>query len=320
MIVTNIDQVREVIPINARVEFSTLRPYLILAEEKFLQPVLGELFYKRLDDLEDPNEKEAVVVKKCIYAVANYAMWHGFDMLNVTFDDSGFLRSDKDSGLYRYQEENLKSRFKNDAFDHLDGLIEYLQNNISDFSEFKESEFYIETSDSFFKTTSEFNKIYNINNSRLVFLQISRFFDRVIDFEIIPTTGQALFNKIKEEIKKDNPDENILKLVPYIKKTLAFLSVAYGLNELGLKLTEKGMFFETEESGSDSNIKTTMASNELKEQIFNRVKNTGNSYKAMLFEYLRSNSEQYPEFTQLNDTIKSNPFRRDNAGKKTFFV
>ena len=316
MIVSNIDQVRGVIPINARVDFATLKPYIIVAEEKFLQPVLGDSFYKRLDELENPNEKEAVVVKKCISAVANYAMWHGFDMLNVTFDDSGFLRSGKDSGLYRYQEENLKSRFKNDAFDHLDSLIEYLQNNVSEFSEFKNSDFYVETSGSFFKTTSEFNKIYNINNSRLVYLQIARFFDRVIDFEIIPTTGQELYERIKDEMKKDDGDDDIMKLVPYIKKALAFLAVAYGINELGLQVTEKGMFFETDEG----DIKTTIASNELKEQIFTRVKNTGNSYKAMLWEFLRSNAEKYPEFTQLDDSIKSNPFRRDNSGKKTFFV
>lgn len=321
MIVETIDQVREAVPVNARMEYETLKPYLQIAEEKFLLQVLGQSFYEKLDDLSSPDDKEEKVLKKCRISAVNYAMWHGFDMLNVTMNDSGFLRADKDTGLYRYQEENLKRRFKNDAFDALDNLIEYLQGNADNFTEFKSSEFYTETKEAFFKNTADFNQIYNINNSRLVFLQFSRFFDRVIDFEIIPTMGQALYKKVVDEMKKDqDQDPDLISLVPFVKKAMAFLSVAYGIDELGLQVTDKGMFFEVQDASSNSNVKESPADADLKQQIYQRARKTGDSYKAMLFEFLRDNSEKYPDFTQLDEETTSNPYRRDNSGKKTFFT
>jgi hypothetical protein len=325
MIVKSIDQVREVIPVNASVDYSTLTPYLQIAEDKFLLPVLGQSFYDELDSAENPTEAQAKALKKCRAASVNYAMYHGFDMLNVTFADNGYLRSDKDTGLYRYQEENLKDRFKNDAFDNLDNLIEYLQTNASTFEQFRSSQFYTDTKGTFFPNTRSFNDIYNINNSRLVFLQIARFFDRVIDFEIVPAIGRTLYDKVVAEMKKETgsgqqPDISLITLTPYIRKPLAYLAVAYGIDEIGLRITEKGLYFETSQAGSNSNIQTILASAELKQQIYQRVKKTGDSYKAMLFNYLRDHSDQYPDFTQLDEKTTSNPYRRNNSGKKTFFA
>lgn len=321
MIVTTIDQVRDVVPINALVEYETLKPYLQIAEEKFLLKVLGQSFYDQLVALQSPESTQEKALKKCRIATVNYAMWHGFDMLNVTFDDSGFMRSSKESGLYRYQEENIKSRLKNDAFDGLDNLIEFLQKNATTFTEFQNSEFYTKTKGSFFPNTSDFDRIYSINNSRLVFLQFAKFFERVIDFEIIPTTGKSLYDKVVAEMKKtSDQDQKLMELVDLIRKPLAFLSVAYGIDEFGLQVTDKGMFFETQESGTNSNIKTTMATEEQKQQLYNRVKKTGDQYKSMLFSFLRDNSDDYPDFTQLDDNTTSNPYRRDNAGKKTFWT
>jgi hypothetical protein len=321
MIVKSIDQVREVIPVNASVEYATLTPYLQIAEDKFLLPVLGQSFYDELESTTTPTEAQAKALKKCRTAAVNYAMYHGFDMLNVTFADNGYLRSDKDTGLYRYQEENLKDRFKNDAFDGLDNLIEYLQTNASTFEQFQSSQFYTDTKGSFFPNTKTFNDIYNINNSRLVFLQIARFFDCVIDFEIVPTIGRTLYDKVVAEMKKEtDKDTTFMALTPYIRKPLAYLSVAYGIDEIGLRVTEKGLYFETSQAGNNSNIQTTLASAELKQQIYQRVKKTGDSYKAMLFNYLRDHSDQYPDFTQLDEKTTLNPYRRNNTGKKTFFA
>ena len=45
----------------------------------------------------------------------------------------------------------------------------------------------------------------------------------------------------------------------------------------------------------------------------------GARYKEMLLDYLKDNADKYPDFTQTS-TENTNPYRRDNSGKRTFFA
>lgn len=322
MLVRTTEQIRTVIPVNARVEFDTFQPYIEAVEMQIIIPVLGQALYTELDAIADDTgtANQKALLKKVRYSLVHLCMFKGFDMLNVTFDESGFERVSKEAGLYRYQEENLKSVFKNEGYNGIDLLLEFLQVNLSQFEKFKSSAFYLNIKGSFFPTTMVFNQIYGIGNSRLVFLQVSRFFDQVLDFQIKPLMGAALYNKVVLEMKKENnQDPDLMALVPYIRKPLAFLSVASGMDELGMQVTEKGLFFETQIAGSNSQIQTTQATEMQKYTLLEKAKVNGARYKEMLLDYLKNNADKYPDFTQL-DLDNTNPYRRDNSGKKIFFA
>lgn len=315
MLVTTLEQIREVLPVNATTDFDTYKPYVNLAESTFLTKVLGQSLYDKLDG-ETPDE---TAVKKARFCIVNYAMFSGFDMLNVTYDEDGFRRAAKDVSLYRYQEENLKDLFKNAAYNGIDDLIEYLQGNISQFEEFKTSQFYLDAKASFFPTTNSFDSIYGINGSRLVFLQISKYFSRVIDFDIIPTIGRPLYNQVVAEMEKEtDANADLLALVPYIRKPLAFLAVAAGVTEMGLQITEKGMFFEEQQSNSQSHINTKRVNADAINAIYRQNSGLGQRYISLLFEYLRDNADKYTAFTLKDASV--NPFIRNNSGRKTFWA
>jgi hypothetical protein len=325
MIVNTIDQVREVVPINALVQFETVQPYLSTAEKTFIRPIVGEALYEDItSEPTDPEDPDTVdhsdLLVHIRYCIVNYAMFHGFDMLNVTFDENGFKRSSEKTGLYRYQEENLKEVFKNDAYNGVDRLIEYLQKKISTYEAFKTSPYYLEMKGSFFPSTHSFDQVYSVSGSRLVFLKISRFFERVVDFEIVPLMGRVLFNKVVDEMRKeDDQDPDLMALIPYIRKPLAFFAVANGLDEIGMQVTEKGLLFETQIAGSGTVIQRDQISPEQRDWLHKKTLTTGIRYKSMLFDYLRDNASKYPDFLQ--GAQKSiNPFRRENSGKKTFWT
>ena len=319
MLINSIEQIRTVVPVNGTAGFETFSPYLDAAEEQFIIPLLGIELYTELAAIaaNAGTDPQKALLKKVHYSLVHLAMWSGFDMLNVTFDDSGFERVSKEKGLYRYQEENLKVVFKKQGYNGMDGILEYLMLNIASFEKFKSSAFYVEMKGSFFPTTSVFNAIYGIGNSRLIFLQIDRFFEPVIDFEIVPLLGRALFDKVVAEMKKEgekNPD--LMALVSYIRKPLAYLAVASGIDEVGIQLTEKGLFFETQVGTNASHIETVPAN---VENIRNKALVNGKRYKDVLLNYLKANADKYPDFTQ-TDLTNTNPFRRDNTGKKTFWA
>ena len=322
MLVRTTAQIRTIVPVNARVEFGTFEPYIAAAETQIIIPVLGQELYAELDAVADDSgtDDQKALLKKVRYSLINLCMFKGFDMLNVTFDESGFERVSKETGLYRYQEENLKGVFKNEGYNGIDLLLEFLQVNLSKYAKFKTSEFYLDIKGSFFPTTMVFNKIYGIGNSRLVFLQIARFFDQVIDFQIKPLLGSALYDKVLVEMKKaDNQDPDLMALVPYIRKPLAFLAVAGGMDELGMLVTEKGLLFETQIAGMVSHVQTTQASDAQMFSLLEKAKVNGARYKEMLLDHLKTNANKYPDFTQ-TDLDNTNPYRRDNSDKKTFWA
>ena len=323
MLINSIIQIREYVPISAMTEYETVKPAIAAAERQYIKPVLGKELYDELAELDDTaSDKQKELLDLVRSSLANLTMFKGFDTMNVMFDESGFKRSSENSSLYRYQEENLKNGFKEEGFNGIDFVLEYLQANLSDFDNFKSSDFYQEMKGSFFPTTRDFNNIYGINNSRLVFLQISRFFNRVLDFEIIPVLGQELYSKLIEEMKKEadqNPNADLLALVPYVQKPLAFLSIHSAINEIGMQMTDKGFYFETQASGGDSNINTDIITGEQAAVIGHNALVNGERYKNGLLEYLKANAEIYADFVQTElNTV--NPYQRDNTGKRTFFA
>jgi len=322
MLITSTQQIKEVVPVNGTASFKIFKPYVDAAEDQYIIPLLGLELYTELNNLaaDTGTPEQKTLLKKVRYCLVHLMLFKGFDMLNVSFDDAGFERVAKDRGLYRYQEENLKDVFKSEGFNAMDTILEYLQANLTTFEKFKTSDFYLELKGSFFPTTMVFNKIYVIGNSRLVFLQIERFFDQVIDFQIVPVLGCTLFDKVVAEMKKESdPDANLMALVPHIRKPLAYLAVAEGLDEIGLQVTEKGLFFETQVSTMNSHVQTTLATAEQTAVLKEKAELNGKRYKEMLLDYLKTNADTYPDFTQ-TDLTNTNPLRRDNADKKTVWV
>lgn len=306
MLVNTIENITAVVPVNALNGFATFKPYIEKAE-RWIKPVLSTDLYDKLGASEQAESEALKLTRICI---VNYAMWDGFDMLNVTHDDSGFRRASKEQSLYRYQEENLRAGFKSAAFDGIDALLEYLQSNIADYPEFEASTFYVSAKGSIFPDTSSFNKVYNIGNSRLVFLQLSAFFDRVIDFELRPVLTSALYESFIGNLSAEDSNADLSALLPMVRKVLAFYAVAYGVDELGLRVTDKGLYFDNEAASGNSHIQTQRADVESlrKKALLNAAR-----YKAMLLEYLQAHSDKYDVSTE----AKSNPYRRNNDGKKT---
>lgn len=320
MLLSTTIQFREHVPISGLTQIATLTPYIREAEERHIRPILGDTLYDELEalsgDVEGVTSRLLMMVRG---ALANLAMYSGFDMINVQFDETGFTRSSAEKTLYRYQEENLKNSFRNKGFDYIDNLLELLQFNISTFDKFKQSTWYKATHGAFFTATSQFNAICNINGSRLVFIKIAAYFDRVIDFEIIPALGQPLYDKLKAEMVKDGgKDADLMALVPIIQKALAHLSIYAGVRDLNYNITDKGLVVEKQTAIGNSHIEVSPIDAQMCELVRGSAKIAGDSYLNMLITHLVKNRDKYPDYTQ--DITHSNPLRRDNTGKKTCWL
>ena len=321
------EEIRAFVPVSSSSDFDSVVPHIANAERDYLIPVIGTAMYEKLmvfyktEVAEEPTEadqKTAELLRLVQSAVIHIAYWIGFDLLNSHISDGGFKRTESTSvkGLFKYQEENLKTYFRTNGFNGLDTVLQYVETNSPDFSEFSESPACTLLKSAFIPTTDIFNELIFINKSRLTFLRMKAHMELIEDTEISTILGPTAFAFVKSEMVKPNPEAKVTKLLSYIRKPVAYLASALLMEESGADLTDNGLFFTATASGFNNDTERKPATSERIAILVNRNRNIGNAYLDQLRSYLAANSSEWSEVTPSSGKV----FRRDNTNKKTFWA
>ena len=327
MLIRNVNEVRELLPVSIGVTFDRIQPHLAVAERDFIRPLLGPGMYDELQefyDMEPPATLTEVqdamqsLLKLVQGAEVHLCYWLGFDILNAYISDGGFKRSETDKirSLYKYQEDNLKDYFKISGFNGLDTALEFLEDNIQHFGEFALSDTWKGLKGQFIRDTRTFNSLYFIGDSRLVYLRLQPFFHVIEDLSIKLVLGAENFALIKEEMIKDEPAAHVVKILPAIRKPIAFLSVAMLMEESGADLTDKGLYFEGRMQNMDSDTVKQPSEIERVNNLVKRARGLAESYMLQLKQFLLDNSAEWGGYS----APKSGLHNRDNTGKRTFWA
>ena len=322
----NADDFQRYIPVNVTTSFRALAPHLGLAELNYIKPLLGDaLFsalvkrYKKGNEGKDADQWQQLLdyVK---YSEIHLAFYLGWAILSTSISDSGAeSKADGDKRIYRYDKEHILDTFKNNGFNILDTVLNFLYDNIHIFKLFKKSNFYKDNQKTLIPTTALFNSIYNINNSRLVFLKMRQYIKIVEDIELVHYFGREF---IDELLAADLESEKYGFIAERVRNYIVYLSVAKGIGELKKLPTEKGLIFEyvSERSARDGYVHNQVAVNEV-ETTLQFCHRTAESYLASAIDYLKKRKEEFPAFIRWagENCPKSTVIHRDNAGKRTFF-
>lgn len=321
------EEIREFVPVSSSSDFDSVAPHIANAERDYLIPVIGTAMYEKLmvfyktefyEVITEAEQKTAELLHLVQSAVIHIAYWIGFDLLNSHISDGGFKRTESTSvkGLFKYQEENLKTYFRTNGFNCLDTVLQYLETNSSYFGEFSESPSFTLLKSAFIPTTDIFNELIFINKSRLTFLRMKAHMQLIEDTEISTILGPTAFAFMKLEMLKANPEAKVTALLSYIRKPVAYLASALLMEESGADLTDNGLFFTSTVSGFNNDTERKPATSERIAILVNRNRNIGNAYLDQLRSYLAANSSEWSEVTPSSGKV----FRRDNTNKKTFWA
>lgn len=325
MLFKKIDEIKTFLPIGVGNDFLRLKPHIENAENKYIKTVLGTAMFDELQEFyeaeypEEPTEVQKAMLQlqtKTQHALIHLAYFVGFDFLNVNVSDAGFQRieSERTKGLYKYQEENLKSYFSDAGFNALDDVLVFLENNIEHFAEFKAQTNWDELKTAFLPTVKIVEKIpFNLHGSRLTFLALQPHIAFIEDSVIRPTLGTAIYSEIKTEMAKDTPSEKVSAILPHIRKPLIYLASALLMEETGATLDKKGLYFEKFTGTEPDNKMKGPSTEERIAAMIARNRMIGNSYLDMLKSYLMENWDAW----EGNNKRLPN---RDNNGKKTFWA
>ncbi|KAF0198400.1 MAG: hypothetical protein FD166_1453 [Bacteroidetes bacterium] len=327
MLIKNIDEVKELLPVSTGVEFTRLKPHLEVAEENFIRPLLGNALFRELEQfngtsvpsaLKDRSEALKELLRSVQRSEIHLAYWHGYEVLNAYISDGGFRRieTEKIKGLFKYQEENLKEYFKITGFNGLDSALEIIEANITALDKFKESDTWKQMQGSFIPDTGTFNSIYFIGGSRLVFLRLQPFFQVIEDLSIKLVLGAENYAFIKAEMVRAEPAPHVTRILPVVRKPIAFLSVAMLMEESGADLSDKGLYFEGRMPNMMSDTIKQPAEIERVNNLVRRARGLGESYLVLLKQFLQDNAADWGGYT----APPSGLHNRDNTGKKTWWA
>jgi len=321
---TNAKEIKQYISVNVSTNYKTLKPYIEVAEREYIKKLLGDDQYEELTDYyaEHVASEERLddLLEHVQRALINLAYYRGFPILIVKMSEQGAYRNEneKQKSLFKYQEVELRKMFKKDGFNGLDAVLEYLETNIDLFPEFQTSPNYTVFKNNFINKTIDFDNIYAIGASRLVFLKLRRFMNIVEDFKILPLIGRDFFDELKTQIKDNSLTTENSKAVEKIKKAVAFYSIEQGLNEIGVNIIDNGLVFQTREG--DYKKDTSVKGEELS-ALSKSARENGEKYLEYLKDFLHENIDDYPIYEDSEQYDSTNTTHiRDNTEKKIFWT
>jgi hypothetical protein len=202
---SNDRELQQLLPTSAALSWEKMEAPLRNAQDDFLLPLMGDTMMADIEAIyEKADADRSAADKRILYlaqkAVANIAFWINFDALNLRITDQGFQRQQSESGnwtgAYKYQEDHLRQNFKNTGLNALDGLMSYLEDHISDYNHYNNSPGYVQAQKSIVHGTSEIEEVYDIHDSRIIFLRLQPVIRNVQALVLQPILGDALYQKL----------------------------------------------------------------------------------------------------------------------------
>lgn len=326
------EEVRQFVPVSVSSDINSLLPHIANAERDYLIPVIGREMYDQLQSFYDHGtissdsssgasaesiRKIGELLSLAQSAVVHIAYWIGYDLLNSHVSDAGFKRTEADSvkSLFKYQEDSLKKYFRTNGFNGIDTILQYLEENISDFPKFKASEQYTLLQSSFIANTTTFNGIVYINNSRLTFLRMKPHLQLVEEIDIAPLLGVITLAELKDEMLKDSPSATKMAILPYIRKALVYLASALLMEESGADLTDNGLYFTSTAATTSNDTEHKPSGSDRVAILVKRNRNIGSAYLDQIRSFLVAHAAEWTDVTPSTGKV----LRRDNTDKKTFW-
>lgn len=319
-------QMSSFIPVSASLSFAKMEAPLAGAEEQYLKPLLGDAMMARLqtlaDNLPEGDTLAVQLVMAARRAVANLAFWYNFDALNLRISDQGFQRQGSADwqGAYKYQEDRMREAFKNSGFNALDYVLEFLEDHIDSYPEFRQSQCYTDRSRAIVRSPREANQFVFINASHIVFMRLQGEFRTVEEYYLKPVLGDSLYHSLRRWLNGDEtfPSDRCICTLDQLRLACTDFVVKRAATRLLRQtgsLTERGLYFSaTAASGTYGNDTLTPASDR---QIGDRTaladvdaQRAEASLKTFLHNYMGD----------LADSADSDSPMRDNDGHAAFFT
>lgn len=278
-----IDEIQEHVRIHNTVKLESLQPYENDMKRKYLKPFLESellgLWETAYDEDDLSGELEALT--EYIQRIgARFLVLMASGSLDIQVGETGFTTSGGGTNMVAASKDRVK-RFKDSlemlGWEAVESLLEFLEENESDYPEWTESDAYTKYTGLFINSSIDFNEYVTVDVTRLQFQKIIPIINNLETIDIIPKIDETYAAELKEQDKAGTLTEANEKIIKWVKRSIANLAVS--------KLF----------SGILSDVKYAedYTENSLKRDEYKR---TGDHYLNLAFRYMHENIDDYPTF------------------------
>lgn len=299
-----IDELKDYFPAWDSFNFRDIEPVIELAEQRYILPILGKQEFLNLKTAYDANNSNpASPYKDLLHMVRGPLAEFSFKMHvprgNVNITSTGLMQEHQETSkpAFQWAIKDLKESLADSAFDRLDLLYDFLKTNSTDYQDWVSTGNFTERKAYFIQSAEAFTKVCSVvRNSHLNYLNLLGIMQLVEDFNIVSTIGQDMVDTLKQELNSGNVSSDNKKLLNLINPAVAWLTLAEALEDLSVKLDDRGLSILPSTMVSD-NIEQRIDSGDTRLSILKaKWKSYGLNYKEQLRVFINKNHSLYPGF------------------------
>lgn len=302
---------QEYISSSIEFEMKAIKPYLNAVCNSTIKNLLGSALLAKLIKAYDDNSNNANYKELLTYVrpvLANLAFEKYLPTAQVSISKGGVRISTNETNktAFQWQIKDIRKSCLEMGNSAIEELLIYLESKstATEFSDWSSAPGYTLFYELFLRKTEEFQKEYNINNSRRTFLSLVPMMREVEEFSIMPLIGSDFATELKTQIKANNVTANNKKAIALINKTIAYLTVSKATAIIPVRITADGL--EVYSTGDRNTIDViNPASGEQLAHLKNNTESSGNTYLKVLNDLLYGAPDNYA--TWKNSSAYINP-------------
>ncbi len=262
-IIKNIDQLKLTVKVNKSSPFEVWEIFLNDAQDIILTKYLGADLINRLEIIDEnstdeADEKYLKVLPLARRALGPFAIALSTDETSINTGDSGHTvtRTENLAPASDSKIEKANASLENRAWNNLEVLLEYLEQNINDFPELRNSHYFKFCRTKYFPSASVFQEsgLIDINYSRLCFEKLRQLIIRIERTEV----RELVTEDIDDIIFADKKYESLIeKIRAFIGARVAELHTSQTTriqrsknNSIEFKAVVRPLYFDTEDTGN----------------------------------------------------------------------
>jgi hypothetical protein len=268
------------------------------------------------------NEKYDQAIADFQYVVSNIAIAKIVNIGSLQFSNSGINIHESDTMKIPagWRLENLRTDLSNEAFDRLDVVLEYMEENAEDFEEWKDSEYFTNPRGLFVYRKKFVEETFSIGNSSLIFASLLAQLKNVQMWQIHGLLGAELYERLikvnKGTATEVKTEENML--IHFLRSAIVWGAIVRAAKSGGAMLTDNGFAFRSLVSSTGKEVSgVDVKPIENNPALLSLLQNAEESYAeavGVVQKYLSENAAKFPQYKKPEQSMN------DNQGKAIFSI
>ena len=305
MLIITIDKVKEYVSVNQTMDMKTLKPSIMRMERKQIIPCISNAVYDDLQAAVTALPTPMSPLQLLLLAAVEPCLVN-FTLLDASIN--GYIQID--NGSMTVQEGDTKRAapqwavrkyedgIRRKAYEDLEDLYLFMEEHTADYPAWTTTPGYTLLKECFVSYAADVQKVYDIGNSRLIFLSIKNLLLQAQRHILRPVLGVAFYNELLGQYQANNLTQFTGELADGIREVLVFYAIKEAMITKAVAIEADGIVANELKGGTTDTTQQLTASDIQRSAIWLNVDGKYEEAKKRLKDYLETSASitVYPTY------------------------